>query len=1275
MAKLPRRRPRPADQPPAGAAPTGTPPDSTLLVSPEEVAQAEAERKQDRPPSASPPKASRTQQPTAKARFGKYVIRGTLGKGGMGAVYLAEDEQLRRKVALKILPKDKAQNVTLARRFRAEGQAAARLNHPNIVKVHEAGEINGQAYLALEYIKGSDAHGLLVRKGRLSPEKSLAIVRQVAEALAHAESLGIVHRDIKPSNLMIDTDGRVKLADMGLARSIAETEEAGITRAGTTVGTVDFMPPEQARNSKSADVRSDIYSLGGTWYQLLTGQVPFPDGDLMQKLKAHATQPRPDVRALDDRIPEAMSAVVRRMMAVRPENRHQTAAELIADLEALKKGTAAVVDAIFDDLPLAEEDTGASLEEEHTGLIDAGEEGTKNPAGKGLKKKGSRRPKKDRLPPRKQRAESVAGSRVDADSVRKLTVGLVIAAAVVGVGFLLKGLSSGFGDGSETIAPQFPRQDEIGRALPEEADREEAVQEGAAPPRPVAAVAPSPPKVEADPAALPEWAQPREAATPKSTIRVESSPFIAADSRRSLLEAIDSLPEGGGTIELADAGPHTLAASATTGSLVITAPPGQRATVHAVLSDDAGRGVLAVSRGDLTLRNVDLVVRDRRTTRGERPAVLSVEGGRAQLIDTTINAAGAEVIGVRLSDGDQGATRPPGTGQLLLRTAALFGPGMQPVVADGDRIEAVVDASLLAGDTDQGLIDLRLRDGGASRLLLTQSSLAGGAGVGLKITGPDDATADPDRLAATVSLTDTTLLSVDGTAIELVDWPTTGIGTTARPDRFTLAIDGESRLAGADVLLAGGGQPATAIDSLFARTGVLLRADQTARVDSLDFDRLGQSMTVRAMAVTLGAELDALARPMRFWNSLPPVPRFEKTSEARFDAGGRESLADFLQSNACPNGCSVTISADGPVPLESCRLESKQVRLIPEQAPLRLAAAPGARVTLANSSLHLVDAELTGAGRSLLVPVGDEARLVLGRCRVTLPNLAERRGLKLHAIDSALTLSEGLPHRSVRLHNCLVEGGDGPLLTGDAVVTESTLRLSGPLVGVAPGTQPQVVWLENSVVAAATGSEPSTLVAADSAAASKRLDWMSDRLAIGGGLGLARIGTAELPLADDAVADLLPAARRTLADAVLLADDGSVTAGSLAATAGELGDALGADLTHIGPRTESDGDMDSDRPARARLTGGRGSSFGSRPRSMGPAGPSSRPVGPAPVGPRATGSATSRPGIGRGSQPASGGGLGNRPAGGVPNSASPPNAPPSEPSRPRPGPSSSGKNF
>lgn len=265
-------------------------------------------------------------------RLGKYEIVRKIGSGGMGTVYLAQDKHLNRTVALKVLPKDRAENPILVRRFQSEARASAMLTHDNIVSVFDADEADGYLYIALEYIDGIDLFEWLKKRERIPVKRSIDIIKQVSAALQHAHEKNLVHRDIKPANIMITREGLVKLADMGLARSVDESLDTTITRDGTTVGTVDYMSPEQAANSKNTDIRSDIYSLGCTWYHMLTGEPPFPQGSMTNKLTAHAKTPPPDPRDFNEHVTEAIVAIIHRMMAKKKADRYQSPAELLEDL-------------------------------------------------------------------------------------------------------------------------------------------------------------------------------------------------------------------------------------------------------------------------------------------------------------------------------------------------------------------------------------------------------------------------------------------------------------------------------------------------------------------------------------------------------------------------------------------------------------------------------------------------------------------------------------------------------------------------------------------------------------------------------------------------------------------------------------------------------------------------------------------------------------------------------------------------------------------------------
>src|SRR5262249_38992532 len=228
-------------------------------------------------------------------RIGKYEVVKHIANGGMGAVYKARDVDLDRDVALKVLPPETAANPTALERFRREARNAAKLRHENIVTIYEFGECQGTWFLALEYVQGIDLHDYIDRKGKLDPEEARRITIQAALALQHAYQQGIVHRDIKPSNFLVTRKNErlvVKMTDLGLSRE-ARNDDYRVTRTGTTVGTVDYMAPEQARDSSKADTRSDIYSLGCTFYHMLAGQPPFNEGGLTERLYKHVQDEPP----------------------------------------------------------------------------------------------------------------------------------------------------------------------------------------------------------------------------------------------------------------------------------------------------------------------------------------------------------------------------------------------------------------------------------------------------------------------------------------------------------------------------------------------------------------------------------------------------------------------------------------------------------------------------------------------------------------------------------------------------------------------------------------------------------------------------------------------------------------------------------------------------------------------------------------------------------------------------------------------------------------------
>jgi serine/threonine protein kinase len=268
----------------------------------------------------------------AGIRLAHFEITSRLGSGGMGAVFRATDLELARDVALKILHPASTRDPSLVARFRNEARSCARLNHDNIARVFYAGSQEGLFFIAYEYASGSTIRDLILDRGRLNIEDTLNYAIQVTLALNHIAAAGIVHRDIKPSNIMLTETGRVKVVDLGLARRDVSDSIGDITVAGTTLGTFDYISPEQARDPRNADVRSDIYSLGCTMYHMLTGQPPYPEGTALQKLLDHQGKSPPDPQVLNSSVPDELAAIMRKMMANHPDHRYQTPGLLLNDL-------------------------------------------------------------------------------------------------------------------------------------------------------------------------------------------------------------------------------------------------------------------------------------------------------------------------------------------------------------------------------------------------------------------------------------------------------------------------------------------------------------------------------------------------------------------------------------------------------------------------------------------------------------------------------------------------------------------------------------------------------------------------------------------------------------------------------------------------------------------------------------------------------------------------------------------------------------------------------
>ena len=264
--------------------------------------------------------------------LGHFVIEERIGIGGMGGVFRAIDTRLQRVVALKVLSPAQACDPASVQRFQNEGRAAARLDHDNIARVYYIGEENGLSFIAFEFVTGTNVRDLIHDRRRLEPAEAVNYTLQIASALRHTSAASVIHRDIKPSNIIITPSGRAKLVDLGLARKVDTQSAPDLTVAGTTLGTFDYISPEQAKDPRNVDVRSDIYSLGCTLYHMLTGEPPYPDGTVLQKLLNHQGKEPPDPAQKCSAVSPALSAIVGKMMASDPKERYASPDQLIHDL-------------------------------------------------------------------------------------------------------------------------------------------------------------------------------------------------------------------------------------------------------------------------------------------------------------------------------------------------------------------------------------------------------------------------------------------------------------------------------------------------------------------------------------------------------------------------------------------------------------------------------------------------------------------------------------------------------------------------------------------------------------------------------------------------------------------------------------------------------------------------------------------------------------------------------------------------------------------------------
>ena len=287
---------------------------------------------------------------------GRYRLESKLGSGGMSTVYLALDEVLDRPVAVKLLHREISEEADQLERFRREARAAARLSHPNLVGVIDAGEDDGRPYIVFEYIEGRTLKRRISDEGPLPVDEAVAYAIEIGRGLTAAHARKLVHRDVKPQNVLIDPDGRAKVTDFGIARSL---EQKGMTATGRVLGTTDYVSPEQAMG-EDVDERSDVYSLGVVLYEMLTGDVPFQAETQVGVAMKHVNEPMPDVQAKRPEVSAVVASVVDRATTKDSRDRYSTVAEMVRDLEqtleveaARRGGTSGEATSVLDSVPKA----------------------------------------------------------------------------------------------------------------------------------------------------------------------------------------------------------------------------------------------------------------------------------------------------------------------------------------------------------------------------------------------------------------------------------------------------------------------------------------------------------------------------------------------------------------------------------------------------------------------------------------------------------------------------------------------------------------------------------------------------------------------------------------------------------------------------------------------------------------------------------------------------------------------------------------------------------
>ncbi len=729
-------------------------------------------------------------------RLGSYRLLEPLGTGGMSSVFRAEHIETGHEVAVKVLPRTLAKNSTMLQRFLREAKNVEALDHPNIVAIYDRGVEQGRHYLVLEYLLGGDLHER-VRKGVFSVNDVVEIAVAVSHALHYAFGRNVIHRDIKPANLLMTAEGHVKVTDFGLALQVEDDDER-VTRDGTTVGTVDYMAPEQARDSRAASIRSDMYSLGCTLYYLLIGHAPFFGGDVADKLARHCNEPAPDPRKERPEIPEELANVILKLLAKRPERRYPDYAALLLALQPLRSPDSAekLADVLVDDSPLGIADAGwlasdskpgdpnaSTIAKDHRDLslvdlvaLHADESPTPSP----LRTPAQLKPRPSVTAPtpldlaeidededdESDEGEDEPGNSYTAANRSKSGTGgpEISLSAMIGIG-LAVGLFIGLlaiglrQMSSETAVAESSESNEVESTdvVPQQPPPVVLVA-----PKPVVVTQPAPKAIPTKPVAYVEPVDSQTTVVPEIVIASEVESRHVPDWVTKLIDmsrmegsvvTVNRLDRPGekarftnlksgleansATIEISDNGPYYMNDLMFTGpARHLRATGGHRAVVKIEpRTDENSTAVIPLANKRLILERLDILV-DTRELPEKHSALFDLKGSELVLRDCTITVLNSSSRNFSIVRiGDDSGLASTGRSRLLFDRTLIRGPALMTLAWNVEAADVVIARSVVLGGSAP-LMRVTGKGTGLSRRLAVTRSLLAGQGPLLDLGGP-----------------------------------------------------------------------------------------------------------------------------------------------------------------------------------------------------------------------------------------------------------------------------------------------------------------------------------------------------------------------------------------------------------------------------------------------------------------------------------------------------------------------------------------------------------